>query len=163
MHSFAPASGTTGTMVMIHGAGLSTVNVVRFGGVPAQTFTIVNDTLTGAVVGNGASGQVFIAGPHGLDSLPGFRFVDTTKKVFQLVTLTAAANGMHPEVQWLSLHDQGIAYYEVEHAPDSFHFSPVGAVASHHKDTASYIFTDSVARTGMNLYRLSIAGTAGRV
>jgi len=171
LHSYAPASGGRGTTVMLHGAGLTWVNSVSFGGVAAQSFSVLSDTLISAVVGNGASGLVYVRGSHGLDSLPGFRYVDSAgavppdsvKPAFHLVSLQAMANGTHPKVQWQTLYDEPIAAYEVDRAPDSTHFSPAGVVSSLRVDTAAYTFTDSIERTGMNFYRLRYIRAAGGV
>jgi hypothetical protein len=170
LHSYAPGSGGRGTIVQLRGAGFSTVNTVSLGKVSAQSFTILSDSVINAVVGHGASGMVFVRGPHGQDSLPGFRFVDsaqapgdTVKPVFRLVTLATIANGTHPRVQWQTGYDESITAYEVDRAPDSTHFSPAGVVASLRKDTAAYVFTDSIERTGMNFYRLKYIHAAGGV
>jgi len=169
MHSFAPDSARTGATVHIYGSGLTTVNVVRFGGVNAQSFTIVNDSLINAVVGTGKSGLVFISGPHGLDSLLGFVFVDTTTRdttkplVFRLVSLTIGPAGYRPHLQWQTVYDESVSAYEVEQGTDTAHFNPVGVVGSQRKDTASYTFTDSVDRTGLNYYYLKMIDTAGHI
>jgi len=169
LYSFSPDSARTGTTVHLYGAGLTTVNVVRFGGVNAQSFTVESDSLINAVVGTGASGLVFISGPHGLDSLPGFVFVDSTSgdttkpHVFRLVNLTIGPAGLRPELQWQTVYDQSIANYEVEQGTDTAHFSPVGVVGSQRKDSASYTFIDSVDRTGLNYYYLRIIDTAGHI
>ena len=169
LHSFTPDSAGMGTTVHIYGARLSTVNVVRFGGVNAQSFTIVNDSVIDAVVGTGKSGLVFVSGARGLDSLPGFVFVDTTHtdttkpNTFRLVNLIIGAAGSHPELQWWTVYDQSIADYEVEYGSDTSHFSPVGVVASQRKDSAVYTFIDSAARTRRNYYYLRIIDTAGHV
>jgi hypothetical protein len=162
LSSFAPASAASGAIVQLHGSGFATVNTVRFGGVPALDFTILSDSLINAQVGSGASGLVFVSGPHGGDSLPGFQFI-RPKPSFQLVSLTVTANGGHPQLQWQTLADEGIVAYEPQHALDSTHFSSVGVVASMRLDTAMYSFTDSVARSGMNFYRLRYLDTTGRV
>ena len=169
MYSFSPDSARTGTIVRIYGAGLTTVSVVRFGGVNAQSFTVASDSLINAVVGAGRSGLVFISGPHGLDSLPGFVFIDSTggdttkPRVFRLVNLTIGPAGLRPELQWQTLFDQSIANYEVEQGTDTAHFSPVGVVGSQRKDSASYTFIDSVDRTGLNYYYLRMIDTAGHI
>ncbi|HVU95342.1 MAG TPA: T9SS type A sorting domain-containing protein [Puia sp.] len=173
LHSYAPASGGRGTTVMLHGAGLTWVNSVSFGGVAAKSFSVLSDTLLSATVGNGASGLVYVRGSHGLDSLPGFRYVDsaggtpppgdTVKPAFQLVTLQAMANGTHPRLLWTTLYDEPIAAYEVDRAPDSTHFNPAGVVSSLRVDTAAYTFTDSIERTGMNFYRLRYIRATGGV
>lgn len=56
--SFFPTSATTGTHVTITGTNLIGVTDVRFNGVAASSFTVVNSTTIIAVVGAGASGNV---------------------------------------------------------------------------------------------------------
>lgn len=72
--SFTPTSGGPGTIVTITGQNFSGATAVNFGGIPASSFTIVNSTTITAVVGNGASGAVFVSVPYGSDSLSGFTF-----------------------------------------------------------------------------------------
>lgn len=72
---FAPTSAATGTTVSIHGVSFTGTTFVGFGGVSAQSFSISNDTLILAVVGNGASGAVVVSGARGSDSLAGFTYL----------------------------------------------------------------------------------------
>jgi hypothetical protein len=58
--SFFPTSATTGTHVTITGTNLNGATAVRFNGVQASSFTVVNSTTIIAVVGAGASGNVEI-------------------------------------------------------------------------------------------------------
>jgi hypothetical protein len=76
--SFAPDSGTTGTIVTINGMHFTGVSVVSFGGTPASSFTVISDSVLDATVGNGSSGFVAMANAAGSDSLAGFVFVDST-------------------------------------------------------------------------------------
>ncbi len=73
--SIDPAIAGKGTEVVIKGIKLSNVNAVSFGGVSAQSFTVVNDGEIRAVVGNGASDYVLISTPTGKDSIGNFEFV----------------------------------------------------------------------------------------
>jgi uncharacterized repeat protein (TIGR03803 family) len=53
--SFTPPSGTTGTLVTINGTGLIQAGAVKFGTVPATTFTVVSDSKVTADVPSGLS------------------------------------------------------------------------------------------------------------
>src|SRR5258707_2573072 len=63
-----------GTAVQIHGSGFTGVTAVHFGNVNAQSFTINQDTMINAIVGNGASGYISVWASGGVDSLAGFTF-----------------------------------------------------------------------------------------
>jgi hypothetical protein len=52
---FSPASGTNGAVVALTGSGFTGATAVRFNGVPAQSFTVVDDTHLSAVVPAGAA------------------------------------------------------------------------------------------------------------
>ncbi|HXB08278.1 MAG TPA: FG-GAP-like repeat-containing protein [Puia sp.] len=183
--SFSPASGRKGDTIQIHGQTFTTAQEVYFGGVQAQSYTIVSDSVIYAVVGSGASGRVKVAGSYGVDSLAGFTFIDSSGTPvtppdstgpppvtppdstgspapgFQLLRFTVAGVGANPVLQWQTANDQRIVYYVVEHAFDSTHFSVIGTVASFRLAAATYTFMDSVARTGTNYYRLTMVDTAG--
>lgn len=73
--SVDPAIAGKGTEVTIKGVKLINTNSVSFGGVPAQSFSIVNDTEIKAIVGDGASDYVLISTATGRDSIGNFEFV----------------------------------------------------------------------------------------
>ncbi len=62
------------TPVIIRGTGFDGVDSVKFGGVPAQSYTVDSPTQITAYVGNGASGAVYVRNPAYKDSLAGFEF-----------------------------------------------------------------------------------------
>ena len=72
--SYAPTSAGAGTTVTITGENFNGAMAVSFGGVPAESFTIVNTTTISAVVGEGASGNISITTPLGTGKLSGFTF-----------------------------------------------------------------------------------------
>lgn len=77
--SFWPTSGTRGTAVYILGSNFIGSTGVRFGGVPADSIIIVNDTLIKAIVDTGATGSVQVLSPYCSASKPGFTYIaDTT-------------------------------------------------------------------------------------
>lgn len=73
--SFTPGSSITGNVVTITGNYLLGATAVSFGGVPAQSFTIVNSTTITAVVAEGASGNVSVTTPYGTAARAGFTYM----------------------------------------------------------------------------------------
>lgn len=73
--SFSPTSATAGATVTITGARFTGITQVRFGNVPAQTFTVVSPSTIQAVVGMGASGEVSVTGSKGTARAKGFIFL----------------------------------------------------------------------------------------
>ena len=72
--SFAPTSGGKGSYVSVYGTGFTGATAVSFGGVPAASFYVSNDTYLYAYVGTGASGSVSVTTPGGTASLVGFTY-----------------------------------------------------------------------------------------
>jgi hypothetical protein len=74
---FTPDSAAQGTVVTISGKGFTGSTTVLFGGTPAQSFTILNDSTITAAVGVGSSGAITVTNPIGTDTLSGFFFIYT--------------------------------------------------------------------------------------
>jgi hypothetical protein len=74
VRSFSPVSGGTGTMVTIHGTRFTGAIFVAFGGVPADSFYVMSDTVIHAYVSYGSSGSVIVSGPNGIGEKAGFVF-----------------------------------------------------------------------------------------
>ena len=73
---FAPNTGGPGTVVTLSGIYFSGATVVTFGGVPATSITVVNDSTIYATVGNGATGAITVTNPVGTsDPVDTFTFV----------------------------------------------------------------------------------------
>lgn len=72
--SFSPAFGTQGSVVNIYGTNLSNINSVKFGNLPAASFSIISPTLVTAVVGTLDSTLMSISLSNANDtcSAPGF-------------------------------------------------------------------------------------------
>jgi hypothetical protein len=76
LQSFAPSTGFKGSEVMLNGTNMQEVRQVRFGSVTADTFFILSNIQVRAIVGNGASGEITIAGSDWDSSkLGGFTFL----------------------------------------------------------------------------------------
>ena len=56
--SFSPTIGSQGTIDTIIGNNFTGATAISFGGVPANSFTVVNNTTITAIVGNGEGGDV---------------------------------------------------------------------------------------------------------
>ncbi len=72
---FTPIAATIADTVTIIGAELTGTTAVSFGGTPAASFTVINDTTIKAVLASGSSGYVDVTVSGQTDSLPGFRYV----------------------------------------------------------------------------------------
>jgi|GEM_PF-254768 len=79
--SFSPTTATTGTTDTIKGSGFTGATTVSFGGTGASSFTVISDSIITAVVGNGASGSVYVTTGFGTDSLSGFKFCVPTTSI----------------------------------------------------------------------------------
>jgi hypothetical protein len=74
---FTPTAAKSGDMVTISGANFMNASAVKFGGVNANSFTVINDNLITAVVAGGNSGDIMVVTPNGNASLAGFTFLKT--------------------------------------------------------------------------------------
>ncbi|HEV7782008.1 MAG TPA: FG-GAP-like repeat-containing protein [Chitinophagaceae bacterium] len=72
LQSFNPAGGNTGTVITLKGFKLGTTQSVSFGGVPAQSFTIISDTEITALVGAGGTGEIIVTTLYGTASIQRF-------------------------------------------------------------------------------------------
>lgn len=88
---FAPTNGPSGTVVTITGTDFTGATQVRFGGVNATGFTVVNNTTITATIGaGGTTGPVRVVTPGGLvNSVPTFTFLPPAPTV----TSFSPANG----------------------------------------------------------------------
>ena len=91
--SFTPTTGTIGTAVTITGTDLTGATDVRFGGIPAGSFTVISSTTISATVLGGSSGNVKVTTPGGSDSLNGFIFIQPPSPVITSFTPTTGAVG----------------------------------------------------------------------
>jgi hypothetical protein len=69
---FTPNSGTAGTLVTLRGTMFNQATGVVFGNTPAASFTIVNDSVITAVLGNAGTGIVNINHPNDANGRNGF-------------------------------------------------------------------------------------------
>jgi len=70
-----PSVGGAGATVTINGKNFSSVTGVKFGSVPAASFTVSSPTKIDAVVGAGQSGDISVITDNAVTSYPGFNFI----------------------------------------------------------------------------------------
>lgn len=87
--SFAPVSAIKGNTVTVTGTNFVNVTAVIFGGVPAQSYTVVSPTRIDAIVGVGESGNVAVTTLGGTTTLAGFNILPTIESF----TPTSGTNG----------------------------------------------------------------------
>lgn len=75
--SMTPASGVAGTIVTVKGKNLSNVREVFIGGQSPSSFNIISDSVLNIVVGLGATGNITVKGPPGVDTAGFFTFISS--------------------------------------------------------------------------------------
>ncbi|SHM46600.1 Por secretion system C-terminal sorting domain-containing protein [Chitinophaga jiangningensis] len=73
--AFSPESARKTDMIRITGSHFTGAIQVTFGGVPAQSFQVQNDSTITAVVGEGAGGLITVITPAGIGSKADFLFI----------------------------------------------------------------------------------------
>lgn len=73
--SISPASNGKDSTVTIIGTNFNNVSSVKFGGVNAASYTVVNSTTINAKLGTGASGNITVTTTGGTASFSGFTFI----------------------------------------------------------------------------------------
>lgn len=89
--SFSPNTAGAGATITITGVHFTGANAVLFGGVPAASFTVVNDNMITATVGAGVSGAVTVKTVQDFGRADGFVF--TAPPVITGFTPASASNG----------------------------------------------------------------------
>lgn len=93
IQSMVPSAAASGSTVILFGTGFNNTSEVRFGNVPAQSFTLFDSETVLAVVGAGASGNVTLTTPGGTASLAGFSFLATAMPIIASFRPATAASG----------------------------------------------------------------------
>jgi len=75
IESFNPDTGTTGDTITILGFNFDNASIVSFGGIDANSFTIISSTEIQALLGNVAPGNVSITTPGGTATKSGFKII----------------------------------------------------------------------------------------
>jgi FG-GAP-like repeat/IPT/TIG domain/Secretion system C-terminal sorting domain len=167
--SFTPDSAAEGSFVMISGKNFEGTSAISFGNIPANSFTIVNDTLITAVVGTGSSGYVSVITNIGSDSLGGFYFVPHSTQpdsAFHLIQFVGSLSGGIVQLAWETFNDASIANFVLERSADSTSgFEALREILSQKTNGAFdlYTTTDSFPGTPVIYYRLAITDTVGNL
>lgn len=72
LNSFTPTSGGAGTTIGISGYNLSTTNAITIGGIPVNSFTVINADSVSAIVPAGVLGTIVLTTLYGVDSIKAF-------------------------------------------------------------------------------------------
>ena len=164
--SFSPSSGSTDSVITIHGKNLQGLTAVSFGGTNAASFKVVSDSVVTAVVGTGSSGAVAIKSATHSDSLAGFLFIppalDSNAFVFEQLILQDTSGRIG--VAWTVKNDQSIVQYTVQRGQDTVSFSGLSSLPSvQQKGIQNYSYTDLQPVNGMNYYRIQMKDTSGNL
>ena len=74
VYTFTPNIGGPGSIITIKGRNFTGTNSVRFGGIPAGSFSVLSDTTITAEVAGGSSGSIAVTNSYGTGTSPGFVF-----------------------------------------------------------------------------------------
>lgn len=90
---FYPKSAGTGSAVYLYGFNLASVTGVKFGGVPASSFTIESPTRIKAIVGTGATGEISVTNHLTTTNKPGFTFLSATSPSVTSISPVSGSTG----------------------------------------------------------------------
>jgi|GEM_PF-4291461 len=79
VNSFNPSTSSSNANVTIVGSNFNTTQSVKFGGLAAKSFNVIDNNTITAIVLNGSSGYVSVTTLGGIDSLGGFVFIPAPK------------------------------------------------------------------------------------
>ncbi|MBO9200187.1 MULTISPECIES: T9SS type A sorting domain-containing protein [Niastella] len=117
---FFPTSAKRGDSVYISGHYFLNATAVKFGGVPANRFTVLSDTLIRAVVDSGASGAVYVISSVGLSAKNGFTFIpDTTGTPDSLARVVVAGTTVNSKL--FALYPNPASGYVIWQQPATDH------------------------------------------
>ena len=92
--TFLPATAFSGSIVTLTGVSLTGATALSFGGVPAASFTVVNDsTIAATVATGGASGNILVTTAYGSFSMPGFEWKTAPTPVISSFSPASAPAG----------------------------------------------------------------------
>jgi hypothetical protein len=150
--SFSPDTAAAGAVVTIRGSHFRDVDGIAFGNTPAASFTVVSDTVITAVVGNGSSGYVFVAGNNATDSLAGFVYsnVQSLKLCPPAGSSSIITNLSGTTYQWQLSLNAGASFSNIS---NNTNYSGV--------TTNTLQLNNIPSSFNGNIYRCIVNGTAG--
>ncbi len=128
--SFAPISGKTGDLITIYGKRFTGLYSVSFGGIPAGSYTLLNDSTIQAIVWTGASGDISISATAGMADATGFEYIPSADTGFVFNSFTALPSGTNVRLNWQTEQEQSILTYYVERSGDSISFGIIDSISS---------------------------------
>jgi hypothetical protein len=149
---FQPTTGTYGTSVTIQGTNLLQVSTVTFGNQSALSYSALNDSVLVAVIGAGATGDIYLTSPGGNDtSASAFTYIQppaltitgfapTSGPSGTAVTITGTGFLTTPSVTF-----GGVPASRVNVMSDSVIVAYVNSGASGNVDVSAFNGADSLA------------------
>jgi hypothetical protein len=95
INSFSPLYGLTGSTITIKGKNFTGASALTFGGMAANSFTVLSDSIITAIVGNGQSGNVSVTTNYSTATKSGF-----TYQLCSSATTTLTSNLHGSTYQW---------------------------------------------------------------
>ena len=148
---FTPTVGGPGTSVTITGTNLNGATAVNFGGVPATSFTVVDNNTITAVVDHGSSGSVSVSTlAAGSPSLAGFTYNITLPLTFLNLTGNRTSHSIH--LKWNVQQAGDCLQYDIERSSDGRIFTTIGTTKATTSDL--YEFMDEQPLSTATYYRI---------
>ena len=104
---------------------------------------------------------------NGINSFYRFSIVDTAGVILPVTVINFKAyqTGMPVQIEWTSLEEKNINFYEIESSGNGTDFHILGLIPASNKNLQqeTYHFTDQNPLEGMNFYRLKITDKDGKI
>ena len=136
--SFTPTSAANRSMVTITGNQFNGTTLVKFGTVPAYSFTIVNNNTIEAIVGAGGTDSVVVVTPGGRANKSGFTYIPTAPTINSFSPASACSTGTLVTIRGLNF--VGATSVQMNGVPVSYTYL---------SDTVITVATGSVNNSGL--------------
>ncbi|MBS1524450.1 MAG: hypothetical protein JST19_02310 [Bacteroidetes bacterium] len=141
--SITPLIAESGTVVTINGANFDNTTTATFGGVPAQSVTVVSPTKIQAVVGIGASGNIVVTNQGGATTASGFNFVfSLPPDNFSISGISATCKGTSDGA--ISINANQVLNYWVK------------ITGNNHNDSTSFTIADTIKNLSAGVYHICL-------
>ncbi len=155
--SFTPTSAANGNVVTINGYNFSTVFSVRFGGVPASSFSIISNTQIKATVGGGASGNVEVTtASMGTGTMGGFTYLGIPRVDLPSSISDSILCKSEPVKVTIQNSEPGVAYSLINWSD----FRPISGSATGNGGTVSFV-TSPITTSGRYRIQATRIGVPG--
>ena len=129
---------------------------VWFATTAGNSFNALEITLEGDLIPGSLSGVQVNYG-FVMNSVPGSNPPYSFPLPVRLTNFSVSLDAKEmPQLNWSTSSELNAAHFEVDRSSDGYHFNPIGQVAAHGTSPVphDYVFTDALANSGVNYYRL---------